>query len=133
MYTDGASRGNPGPAAIGVALLEGTQTVAVISKRLPDCTNNQAEYKAVIAGLEKALELGASAVLLRSDSELIVNQLNGLYRVRNTALKPLYDRVILLARRLESFTATSVPREQNREADRLANHAFNRVSDRAFE
>jgi ribonuclease HI len=125
LYTDGASRGNPGPAAIGVNILDsGGKTVAVISECLAACTNNQAEYRAVIAGLEKALELGATDVLLCSDSELVMHQLSGKYRVKNEALKPLYDKTAALIRRFHSFTTLCVPREQNREADRLANLAF---------
>ncbi len=125
LYTDGASRGNPGPAAIGVNILDSAgKNVAAISRPLPVCTNNQAEYQAVIAGLEKALEMGATDVLLCSDSELVMHQLVGKYRVKNEALKPLYDKTVALIRRFNSFVTSCVPREHNREADRLANLAF---------
>ncbi|MBN1161100.1 MAG: ribonuclease HI family protein [Dehalococcoidales bacterium] len=125
IYTDGAARGNPGPAAIGVALKDETgKTVASISRRLGPTTNNQAEYQAIIAGLEKAVNLGAKNVSMKSDSELAVNQINGQFKIKNTALRPLYQKVVQLIGRLESFSITYIPREQNRQADALANKAL---------
>ena len=97
IYTDGAARGNPGPAAIGVALKdEAGNTVATICRTLGVKTNNQAEYTAVIAGLEKAINLGAKQVVLKSDSELVVRQLMGLYKVKNADLKELYQKAVAL-------------------------------------
>jgi ribonuclease HI len=125
IYTDGAARGNPGPAAIGVVLKDAAgATAATIGRTLGKKTNNQAEYAAVIAGLEKAISLGARQVTLKSDSELIVKQLMGLYRVKNADLRELYQKVIKLAGQLEKFSAVSIPREQNKQADALCNKAL---------
>jgi ribonuclease HI len=125
MYTDGAARGNPGPAAIGVVLKDETgATAATICRGLGRATNNQAEYTAVIAGLEKAVSLGAKQVVLKSDSELVVKQLMGLYKVKNADLRVLYQKVIALTGRLEKFTAVNIPREQNKQADALCNKAL---------
>lgn len=124
-YTDGASRGNPGPAAIG-AILKDTKgnLLARISQRIGSTTNNQAEYRAVIAALKKAISLGAREVELRADSELVIKQINGKYRVKKAALRPPYQEVVRLIGLLENFRAVSIPRAQNSEADRLANMAF---------
>jgi ribonuclease HI len=125
IYTDGASRGNPGLAAIGAIIKDqGGKSVAHISRKIGITTNNQAEYRAVIAGMEKAIKLGAGRIRLYSDSELVVRQLQGRYRVRNAALKPLFQRAKELAGRLESFSVTYIPRRQNMEADRLTNQAL---------
>jgi ribonuclease HI len=125
LFTDGAARGNPGPAAIGVVLKdEAGVTVATIGRCLGVKTNNQAEYTAVIAGLEKAIALGAKQVLLKSDSELVVKQLMGLYKVKNADLKEMYQQVVKLAGRLEKFSAVNIRREQNKQADALCNKAL---------
>lgn len=125
IFTDGAARGNPGPAAIGVILKDEIgNAVARISRRLGTTTNNQAEYHAIIAALEKATSLGARQVLLKSDSELVVKQINGNYKIKNTVLRPLYQRVVQLVGSLKSFSISYIPREQNSEADALANRAL---------
>lgn len=125
IFTDGTSLHNPGPSAIGAIIKDQTdQIIARISRGIGHATNNQAEYRAVIAALEEAIRLGARQVRLNADSELIVRQLQGKYRVKNAALKPLYQRVKQLLSRLESFTINHIPREQNKEADRLANAAL---------
>lgn len=125
MYTDGAARGNPGPAAIGVVLKdEAGAAAATISRALGVKTNNQAEYMAVIAGLEKALSLGAKQVTLKSDSELVVRQLMGRYKVKNADLRELYQQVLKLTGQLEKFTALNIPREMNKQADALCNKAL---------
>jgi ribonuclease HI len=125
INADGASRHNPGPAAIGATIKdERGNLVASVSRPIGRATNNQAEYQALIAALEKAVELGARQVDIRLDSELVVKQMEGRYRVKNAALRPLYLKVGELLSRLESFTLTSVPRRQNTEADRLANKAL---------
>ena len=125
IYTDGASRGNPGSAAIGVVLKDTAgKTIATISQRLAPTTNNQAEYTAIIRGLEKAVSLGARNVIVKADSELAVKQINGHYKIKNTALRPLYQQVVQLAGRLESFAISYIPRERNRQADELANKAL---------
>jgi ribonuclease HI len=125
IHTDGAARGNPGPAAIGVVIRDETgNLLGSISRRLGVATNNQAEYRAIIAGLEKAIGLGARCITIKSDSELIINQLNGRYKIKNTALRPLYQEVVKLLGSLESVSVTYVPREQNSAADALANKAL---------
>lgn len=128
IFTDGASKNNPGPSAIGAVIKDQQgQTIARISQGIGHSTNNQAEYKAIIAALEEAIRLGARQVNLNSDSELVVRQLKGKYRVKKAALKPLYQQVKQLQSRLESFTINHIPREQNREADNLANAALKLV------
>ncbi len=125
VHTDGASRGNPGPAAIGVTLHDEKGTLlAKISERIGVTTNNVAEYRAVIAGLQKAIKLGAKEVKLVSDSELVVRQLTGRYKVKNAGIIPLYNEVVKLTGKLTKFTATNVRRGQNAAADGLANEAL---------
>jgi len=122
---DGGSRGNPGPAAIGAILYDSrNQVVTTISRAVGNTTNNQAEYLAVITALEEAIRLGARQVELRIDSELIVKQFHGEYRVKKAELKPLHQRVKELEQRLEKLSVNHIPREQNREADRLVNMAL---------
>ena len=134
--TDGACRGNPGPASIGVALYDASRNGsdrpdappdATISAAIGTTTNNVAEWKAVISAIELAAELGASELRLLLDSKLVVEQLNGRWRVRDAKLAPLCDEA---RARLESFTAWSaahVPREQNGQADALANEGLDRA------
>jgi ribonuclease HI len=105
---------------------EGGKTIATIGRTLGSKTNNQAEYTAVIEGLEKAISLGAKQVILKSDSELVVRQLMGRYKVKNADLREMYQRVIKLTGQLEKFTAVNIPREQNRQADGLCNKALDR-------
>ena len=125
IKTDGRSQGNPGPAAIGAIIKdEQGKLIASISQPIGRATNNQAEYRAVIAALEKAIGLGAEQVDIRSDSELIVQQISRRYRVKNAALKPLYQQVKQLQSQLKGFTITHIPRQQNREADSLAGKAL---------
>ncbi len=122
VWTDGAARGNPGPAGAGAQLTtpEG-DVVGEIAEGLGETTNNVAEYTAAIRGLERAAELGATDVVLRSDSQLLINQLSGRYRVKSEHLIPLYRRLRDLARGFERVRFEHVPRERNTEADRLAN------------
>lgn len=128
VHTDGASRGNPGPAAIGVVIAEPSGRVLLeFGEALAPTTNNVAEYTAVIRALERALELGARRVQVRMDSQLVVRQLNGSYRVKHADMLPLYRRVLELIERFDEVTFTHVPREQNTEADRLANAALDRA------
>jgi ribonuclease HI len=119
---DGASRGNPGPAGAGAQITDDEGVVlAEIAEGLGEVTNNVAEYTAVIRGLERARELGATDVVLRSDSQLLINQLTGRYRVRSPHLLPLHRRVRELAASFDSIGFEHVRRERNVEADRLAN------------
>ncbi len=125
IYTDGASSGNPGPASIGAVIQDGQgRVISRISRRIGHATNNQAEYRAIIASLEEAARLGAEEVDIKSDSELVVKQLKGRYRVKKATLRPLYQEVVRLAGSLGAFSITHIPREQNVEADRLANQAL---------
>jgi ribonuclease HI/probable phosphoglycerate mutase len=124
-YCDGASRGNPGPAAIGAVIFEPEGREAYrISRRLGVATNNEAEYRAAIAALEGALGLGARRIELRMDSELVVRQLSGRYRVRNPRLKKYHSRMLALRQQFDEVVFRHVPREENRLADSLANQAL---------
>lgn len=125
INTDGACWGNPGPGAIG-AILKDTKgkVIASISKAIGQTTNNQAEYQAMIAALETALELGAGNIEVLSDSELMVRQINGEYRVKNVSIKPLYQRIKDLQRQFKSFTIKHIPDEENSEAHNLASKAL---------
>jgi ribonuclease HI len=125
IKTDGRSQGNPGPAAIGATIKdEQGKLIVFISQPIGRATNNQAEYRAIIAALEKAITLGVDQIDVRSDSELVVEQVNERYRVKNLALKPLYQQVKLLQSKFKSFTITHIPRQQNKEADGLARKAL---------
>ncbi len=125
INADGAARGNPGPAAIGATIKdEQGRIIARISQRIGIATNNQAEYRAVIAALKEAIRLGAKKVDISVDSQLVVRQIGGRYRVKNAGLKPLFQEVKRLAEQLEAFTVAYVPRNQNTEADSLANMAY---------
>jgi ribonuclease H / adenosylcobalamin/alpha-ribazole phosphatase len=125
LSTDGGARGNPGPAAFGYVLEADDGTVlAAHGERIGVATNNVAEYRALVAGLEKALELGLDGVEVVSDSELLVKQMTGEYRVKNEALKELSLEAGRLARRIGDVSFTAVRREHNELADRLVNEAL---------
>ncbi len=125
INTDGSADPNPGPAAIGATIKDQHgKLIASISQSIGRATSNQAEYRAIIAALEKATELGAAQVDIRSDSELVVRQLNGQYRVKKATLRLLYQQVISLLSHFRGVAITHVPREQNTEADSLANAAL---------
>ena len=128
LHTDGGARGNPGPAAIGVVIeLEKdgeTEVIAELGETIGIATNNVAEYRAIIRGLEEAERLGADTVTCLLDSLLVVEQLNGNYRVKSADMKPLYARVQELRQRFALVTFQHVSREQNQEADRLVNDAL---------
>ena len=125
LSTDGGARGNPGPAAFGYVLeTENGTILAAHGERIGVATNNVAEYSALVAGLERALELGVDEVEVVSDSELLVKQMTGEYRVKNEALKELNERASRLARRLRRVDYTAVRREHNELADRLVNEAL---------
>jgi ribonuclease H / adenosylcobalamin/alpha-ribazole phosphatase len=125
LSTDGGARGNPGPAAYGYVLEDEDGTVlAAHGERIGIATNNVAEYSGLIAGLEKALELGLDEVEVVSDSELMVKQMRGEYRVKNRALQELVGQASRLADRLPRVRYTHVRRAQNELADRLVNEAL---------
>ena len=125
LSTDGGARGNPGPAAYGYVLEdEEGNVLAAHGERIGIATNNVAEYSALIAGLEKAIELGLDEVEVVSDSELMVKQMRGEYRVKNEALQELWSRAGRLARQVGSVGYTAVRREHNKLADKLVNEAL---------
>src|SRR5580692_3857923 len=128
-YVDGASRGNPGPAAYAVVLQgPGGQTLAEIGKYFGRATNNVAEYYGLIAALDAAQSRGIQHLLIRSDSELLVRQMQGRYKVKSADLKPLYERALKLSRGFAHFAIEHIPREQNAEADALGNRALDETS-----
>ena len=127
LYIDGASKGNPGKAGAGVFVTNDKgMKIAEISRYLGEKTNNEAEYWALLIGLREAKHLGGRAIHAFTDSELMERQINGLYRVRNLNLKSLHRAVVETLREFSSFSIESIPREQNQEADRLANEAIRR-------
>jgi ribonuclease HI len=127
IHIDGGSRGNPGPAAAGIVLREkrSGQVLREVGLFLGEATNNVAEYRALVAALKEAAALRAVEVELWTDSELLVRQMNGEYRVRNAGLKPLFEEAQRLAGRFTTCTIRHVPRGQNTRADRLVNRAMN--------
>jgi ribonuclease HI len=125
LFTDGGARGNPGPAAYGYVLEADDGTVlAAHGEAIGVATNNVAEYRGLLAGLEKALELHVPEVEVVSDSELLVKQMTGEYRVKNEALRTLSIEAARLARRIGKVSYTAVRREHNELADRLVNDAL---------
>lgn len=125
LATDGAARGNPGPAGIGVCIRDAKgEVVAEIAEYLGETTNNQAEYRALLAGLERAIALNASEIEVRADSELMVRQINGQYKVKHPDLKPLFEQAKALLTKFSKSTVCHVRREENRDADALANQAI---------
>jgi ribonuclease HI len=122
VFSDGASRGNPGQAACGVIVTdENGQELLRRSKRLGVVTNNVAEYEGVLLALELAQTLGAADVLLKLDSELVVRQLNGLYKVKHPSLKPLFEKAKARMDEFKHIDVVHVPRAEMKEADKLAN------------
>lgn len=127
IFSDGGARGNPGPAGIGAVLYnEDKKIVAEISQYLGETTNNQAEYRALIAALKKARELGGQEIACYLDSELVVKQLNREYKVKNKDLAPLFLEVYNLSLGFQKVSFIHIPREKNSVADRLANEAMDR-------
>ena len=131
IYTDGGARGNPGPAGSGAVIYDGAKKIGEVSKYLGIQTNNFAEYEALILVLEKTIELCGDPVSrpvqVRMDSELIVKQMNGQYKVKHPVLKEKHTWVkMLIMKSFPTITFTHVRREQNKEADQLANEAMDR-------
>ncbi|MBZ0186048.1 MAG: ribonuclease HI family protein [Candidatus Obscuribacterales bacterium] len=127
VFADGGSRGNPGPSGAGALVKDESEngvTVASVYEFLGTTTNNVAEYTGLIMGLRQALELGYTQVEARMDSELVVKQIKGQYRVKNEKLKPLCLEAKMLAQKFERFSIVHIRREHNKEADRLANQAM---------
>jgi ribonuclease HI len=127
IFSDGGARGNPGPAGIGAVLYDQEKNkIAEVSKYLGETTNNQAEYKALIEGLKKAKEFNVQEVECFLDSELVVKQLKREYKVKNQELAPLFLEVYNLSQNFKNIKFIHVPREKNKEADRLANLAMDK-------
>jgi ribonuclease HI len=125
MWIDGGSRGNPGPSAIGVLVEDSDgRTLTTVSRAIGVTTNNVAEYRALLAALEKALELGATEVEVISDSELLVRQMLGQYRVKSAGLQPLFAEARQKTAGFKRFTIRHTGREHNEKADGLVNHAL---------
>lgn len=125
LYTDGASRGNPGAAAIGVVLKdERGNEIEAIGEPIGTATNNEAEYRALLRGLERAAH-HATEIEVRTDSELMARQLKGIYKVRAANLKSLHEQAQRALKKFKRATIVIVPRELNRQADELANQALN--------
>jgi ribonuclease HI len=125
LWTDGGARGNPGPAAFGYVLeAEDGTVLAAHGEAIGTATNNVAEYRALIAGLEKAAEVGVNELEVVSDSELLVKQMRGEYKVKSETLRGLFERASDLANRLGPVRYTAVRREHNELADRLVNEAL---------
>jgi ribonuclease HI len=125
LHVDGGARGNPGPAAIGVVISDpGGEVVDEVAERIGSTTNNVAEYRALLRGLERARELGASELEIIGDSELIARQVTGVYKVKHPAMKPLHEQASAALRGFERWHIRTVPRAQNARADALVNAAL---------
>ena len=125
VHVDGGARGNPGPAAIGVVISEpGGAVLDELAERIGVATNNVAEYRALLRGLERAAELGAREIELINDSELVAKQLTGAYRVKHPAMRPLYEEAVSALRGFDRWQIRSVPRAENARADALVNAAL---------
>ncbi len=126
IYIDGAARGNPGPAGLGVVILDEDRTkIKDYYKYLGKTTNNIAEYNALIYGLQEAHMLGAKDVVLHMDSELVAKQLKGDFRVKNTKIKPIFEQALHLINGFDKVEIKLIERSLNKEADKLANKAIN--------
>ncbi|MBI5190685.1 MAG: ribonuclease HI family protein [Nitrospirae bacterium] len=127
LHTDGASRGNPGESGLGVFMEdENGQVVGKLARYLGSTTNNQAEYSALIEGLKKAIEMGAKEVEVYADSELMVKQMNGLYKVKDAGLQIRHAEARILVAKLGRVVIKYIPRAMNKEADALANEAIDK-------
>jgi len=126
LYCDGASRGNPGPGAYGFVLMHEEDVVFSHGARMGVVTNNVAEYEGLLKGLEKSIELGATELTSKSDSQLLVRQLNGQYKVKAPHIIPLVQKAKKLLVQFKKVEITHIPREQNSMADALCNEALDR-------
>ncbi len=127
IFTDGGARGNPGPAGIGYVISSGKQVLQSYGEHIGDATNNQAEYQALIKALSAAATLGGTDIQCYLDSELVVRQLQGKYKVREENLKQLIGEVFRLMKSFLSIEFTHVPREKNKLADKLVNEALDKA------
>jgi len=126
IYVDGGARGNPGPAGVGVVLLdEDNKIISEISEYIGTATNNVAEYSAIIHGMQEALRLKLKNVIIKVDSQLIARQLKGEYKVKNANLKKFFERALNLMKKFDTLVIIEIPREENKLADKLVNRAIN--------
>jgi probable phosphoglycerate mutase len=130
-HIDGGARGNPGPAGYGVRIERSNGTIVELKQALGTATNNVAEYRGLLAALEWAAQHDIGRLHVRSDSQLLVKQMLGEYRVKHPGLQPLYEEARSLARRIGRVTFEHVRREQNKDADRLANEAMDEAETEA--
>ncbi len=129
LFTDGASRGNPGPAAVGAVLYSsGGEKIAEVSRCLGNATNNEAEYLAVVYGLREAALCGVREIVLKTDSQLVSRQLNGSYRVKNPRVRLFFDLARGMFKFFDKVEVVEIPREENGESDLLANKALDEGS-----
>jgi ribonuclease HI len=129
VNVDGGARGNPGPAAIGVVVRAGGEVIEEVGEKIGKATNNVAEYKALLKGIELAAAHGASELELIGDSELVVRQVEGRYKVKNAGMKELHEEVKRALRGFDSWSIRHVRRAENADADRLVNEALDGVLD----
>jgi ribonuclease HI len=128
VHVDGGARGNPGPAAVGAVVTSGGSVVAEEGRYIGEATNNVAEYRAVLLGLELARSVGARSVEVVNDSELVARQIGGQYKVKNAGLKPLWQETMAALREFDGWSVTNVPRAQNARADELVNQALDQAA-----
>ena len=126
LHTDGGARGNPGPAGAGISLCDAENRAPIFEACywLGELTNNQAEYAGLLRGLDAAARAGADALKIHSDSELMVRQISGVYRVRNANMIPLFEQATRMLKAFPKWSIHHVRREENRRADELANRAM---------
>lgn len=130
VYVDGGARGNPGPAAIAAVIKDGAgEVLDESSSYIGAATNNVAEYKALLLGLKRAFDIGCKEVEVINDSELVARQVNGLYKVKNAGLRPLYLEAMRSLQQFEHWSVRNVPREMNEDADSLVNQAIDAASE----
>ncbi|MBX4191522.1 MAG: ribonuclease HI family protein [Candidatus Doudnabacteria bacterium] len=128
IYTDGGARGNPGPAAVGVVIYDaGHKELERYEKYIGTTTNNQAEYRALLAALEIATKLGAESIVCHLDSELVVKQLTGKYKIKESGLASLAADALRLTSKFEVVDFVHIPREKNKLADQLVNSALDKA------
>lgn len=125
IHVDGGARGNPGPAAIGVVVSDaGGNVIDELAEPIGHATNNVAEYRALVRGIEWARGLGADELEIIGDSELVARQLTGAYKVKHPSMKPLYEEAVAALRAFQRWNIRTVPRDQNARADELVNRAL---------
>jgi ribonuclease HI len=124
VYIDGAARGNPGPAGIGIVIKDGPKVIEEIGAYIGSATNNVAEYLALVRGLEEVIIRGFKSASFFSDSELLVKQLNGEYKVKHENLVPLHYHILTLIDRMKDFSIKHVTRDKNEHADKMANEGL---------